>query len=57
MRACSLVCLIGVGFLLINQFYSGLKWEQVILGGAVLVAVWTDCERWLRYRLRHWKHG
>ena len=55
MRACSLVCAIGVVFLLINQFYRGLDWGQVFIGGLVLVALWTDCEPWLRYRFRRWK--
>ncbi|WP_371371859.1 hypothetical protein [Sporomusa aerivorans] len=53
MRACSLVCIIIVIFLLINQFYSGLNWEQLFIGGFVAVAIWTDCGRWLRYKLRH----
>jgi hypothetical protein len=53
MRACSLVCIIGIIFLLINQFYSGLNWAQLFIGGFVAVAVWTDCGRWVRYKLRH----
>lgn len=57
MRACSFVCIIGVVYLLINQFYRGLHWEQIIFGGLVVVAIWTDCERWLRYKFRRRKHG
>ncbi len=55
MRACSLVCIIGIVFLLIDQFYSGLSWERLFIGGFVAVAIWTDCEGWLRYKLRHRK--
>ncbi len=55
MRACSLVCIIGIVFLLIDQFYSGLSWERLFIGGFVAVAIWTDCEVWLRYKLRHRK--
>ena len=57
MRACSLVCVIGIIFLLINQFYSGLNWAQLFIGGFVAVAVWTDCSRWVRYKLRHRSHN
>lgn len=56
MRACSLVCIIGIVFLFIDQFYSGLSWERLFIGGFVAVAVWTDCEGWLRYRLRRKRH-
>jgi hypothetical protein len=57
MRACSLVCIIGVMILLINQFYRGLNWEQLFIGGFVAVAIWTDCEGWLRYQFRHKKRS
>lgn len=57
MRACSLVCIVGIVFLLINQFYRGLNLEQLFIGGFVLVAIWTDCECWVRYKLRRRKHG
>lgn len=52
MRACSFVCIIGIIFLIIDQFYSGLSWERLFIGGFVLTAVWTDCERWLRFKAR-----
>lgn len=52
MRACSFVCIIGVVFLIIDQFYSGLSWERLFIGGFVMVAIWTDCERWLRLQVR-----
>lgn len=51
MRACSFVCIIGTLCLLLNQFYRGLDWEQLFIAGFVVVAIWTDCERWLRYKL------
>jgi len=54
--ACSLVCTISIVFLLINQFYRGLNWEQLFIGGFVVVAIWTDCERWLRHKFRQRKH-
>ncbi|HWR05510.1 hypothetical protein [Sporomusa sp.] len=57
MRACTLICTIGIVFLLIDQFYSGLNWERLFIGGFVIVGIWTDCERWLRYKLKHRKHG
>lgn len=58
MRACSLVCAIIVVFLVIDQFYSGLNWERLFVCGLMVVAIWTDCERWLRYKLRKTKsHG
>ncbi|HWR39760.1 MAG TPA: hypothetical protein VN611_09680 [Patescibacteria group bacterium] len=57
MRACSWVCTIGIVCLLINQFYRGVDWAQLIIGGIVAVAVWTDSERWRRYQLRRRKHG
>lgn len=56
MRACSLVCSIGLLFLLINQFYSGIDWGQLFIGGFVAVAIWTDCERWFCYKFRRKKH-
>lgn len=55
MRACSFVCVIGVVFLIIDQFYSGLNWGRLFIGGLVVVAIWTDCERWLRYRFKKTK--
>ena len=57
MRACSLVCIIGLIFLLINQFYRGIDWGQLFIGGFVAVAIWTDCERWLRFKLKHRNHN
>lgn len=36
MRACSFVCIIGVVFLFIDQFYSGLNWERLFIGGFVI---------------------
>ncbi|VBB09084.1 Hypothetical protein LUCI_4370 [Lucifera butyrica] len=57
MRACTLVCIIGVGFLLIDQFYDGLNLGHLFIGGFVAVAIWTDCERWFRYKIRHKKHA
>lgn len=57
MRACSFICIIGLVLLLINQFYTGLNWGQLFIGGFVAVAIWTDCQRWFRYKLRHRKHG
>jgi hypothetical protein len=56
MRACSFVCLIGVVFLIIDQFYSGLRWERLFIGGFVVVAIWTDCNRWFYYKLKKSKH-
>jgi hypothetical protein len=47
MRACSFVL-----FLIIDQFYSGLNWDRLFIGGLVIVAIWTDCERWLLYKLK-----
>lgn len=32
MRACSLVCMISVIFLIIDQFYSELRWERLFIG-------------------------
>lgn len=55
MRACSLVCMIGLVFLLIDQCYSGVNWGRLFIGGFVAVALWSDCERWLRYRLKRRK--
>jgi hypothetical protein len=52
MRACSFVCIVGVAFLIIDQFYSGLSWERLFIGGFVIVAIWTDCGRWLRCIVR-----
>lgn len=52
MRACSFVCIVGIVFLIIDQFYSGLNWGRLFIGGFVIVAIWTDCERWLCYKLR-----
>lgn len=57
MRACSFVCTIIVVFLCVDQFYNGLNWWRLFIGGFMVVAVWTDCERWLRYKIRHRKHG
>ena len=57
MRACSFVCIIFIVFLCIDQFYSGLNWERLFIGGFVIVAIWTDCERWLRYKIRHRRYG
>lgn len=57
MRACSLVCSIGVIFLVISQFYYHLDWGQLLIGGIVVVAIWTDCERWFRYKLRRRRHN
>ena len=57
MRACSFVCTIIVIFLGIDQFYSGLNWWRLFIGGFMMIAVWTDCERWLRYKIRHKRHG
>lgn len=42
MRAYSLVCIVGIVFLLINQFYRGLNLEQLFIGGFVLVACHMD---------------
>lgn len=55
MRACSLVCIFAVVFILIDQFYSGLNWERLFIGGFVLTAIWTDCDRWFLYKLRKTK--
>ncbi|WP_346353003.1 hypothetical protein [Azotosporobacter soli] len=52
MRACSWLCFIGVLFTIVDQFYSGINWMRLFLGGLAAVAVWTDCERWLQYKLR-----
>ncbi|MBP2637893.1 MAG: hypothetical protein H6Q72_3800 [Firmicutes bacterium] len=52
----SLVCSIGLLFLFINQFYRGIDWGQLFIGGFVIVAIWTDCERWFRYKFRRKKH-
>lgn len=52
MRACSFVCIIGVIFLFIDQFYSGLNWGRLFIGGFVITAIWTDCERWLRCKVK-----
>lgn len=57
MRACSLICIFGLVFLLVNQFYRGIHWEQLIFSGFVAIAIWTDCEPWLRYKLRRRKHS
>lgn len=57
MRACSFVCIIGVLFLIIYQFYHRFDWGQLFIGGFVVVAIWTDCERWFRYKLRKRRHG
>ena len=52
MRACSFVCIYGVILLIIDQFYRGLNWGNLFIGGFVIVAIWTDCESWLRYKVR-----
>lgn len=52
MRACSFLCIVCVLFLIIDQFYSGLNWVGLFLIGLIIVAIWTDYERWLRYRIR-----
>ena len=43
MRACSLLCMIVVVFLGIDQFYSGLNYWRLFIGGFFAIAVWTDC--------------
>lgn len=52
MRACSFICIISVAFLIIDQFYNGLNWERLFIVGLILVAIWTDCGRWVRYKLK-----
>lgn len=56
-RACSFVCSVAVVFLGIDQFYSGFNWGRLFIGGFVVVAIWTDCECWLRYKIRHRRHS
>ena len=55
MRVCTVVCMIEILLLLINQFYRGPDWGQLFIAGFVVVAIATDCEGWLRYRLRRRK--
>lgn len=57
MRACSFVCIIFVLLLGVDQFYSGLNWERLFIGGFVVVALWTDFERWIRMKLRQRKQA
>lgn len=55
MRACSFICIIGIALLIVDQFYHGLNWGRLFIGGFIMVAIWTDCSRWLRYKLRRRK--
>jgi len=48
--------MIGIVFLVIDQFYSGLNWERLFIGGFVVTAIWTDCHRWLHYKIRRRRH-
>ena len=43
MRSCSLLCIIVVIFLGIDQFYSGINYWRLFIGGFFAIAVWTDC--------------
>lgn len=52
MRACGFVCLVFVIFLLIDQFYTGLDYFRLFIGGLVAVALWTDLEPYVRRRWR-----
>lgn len=45
MRACSFVCIIICIFIIIDQFYRGLDYGKLFIGGFILVAVWTDCNK------------
>lgn len=56
MRACSFVCTIIVLFMIIDQFYSGLNYERLFICGVITIAIWTDCERWFRYKIKRKKH-
>lgn len=56
MRACSFVCTIIVLFMIIDQFYSGLNYERLFICGVIAIAIWTDCERWFRYKIKRKKH-
>ena len=55
MRACSVICVIGIISLMIDEFCNGLNWEKLFIGGFVVVAIWTDFEPWLLYKLRKTK--
>lgn len=51
MRASSFICIVGVLFTVVDQFYSGINLMRLFLAGFVAVVVLTECERWLRYKL------
>ena len=53
MRASAFICLVGVFFTLVDQFYSGIDWMKLFLAGLVMVVVVTECKRWFCYKLKH----
>jgi len=60
MRACSFVCIIIFIIIIIDQFYRGLDYGKLFMGGFILVAIWTDCSKWFlrKYKkkvLHYWR--
>jgi len=45
MRACSFVCIIICLLIIIDQFYRGLDYGKLFMGGFIVVAIWTDCSK------------
>jgi len=46
MRACSFVCIIICILIIIDQFYRGLDYGKLFMGGFIAVAIWTDNGKW-----------
>ena len=52
MRACSFVCIIICIIIIIDQFYRGLDYGKLFMGGFILVAIWTDCSKLLLRKIK-----
>lgn len=52
MRACYFLCIIVVLFLIVDQFYNGLNYWRLFIGGIFAIALWTDCKPLI---LRYWR--
>jgi len=47
MRPCCFICIIICILIIIDQFYRGLDYGKLFMGGFILVAIWTDSSKWM----------
>jgi len=57
MRACVFVCIIFCILIIIDQFYRGLDYGKLFMGGFVVMAIWTDCSKLFIRKYKRWFHN